>query len=394
MNDYAVVTEYIENYWDLCTFQSNHRTNLVKGTYLQRLGRFLLPNQVVSPNDSYFAGSQYYWDTYFTILGLLDSGRGELAKGMVDNLAYLYHHFGLIIARNTIFSVGRTQPPFLTSMIWEIYEAGAADDVWLDKLMELAADEYEKVWNSSQRQEPESCLNRYQPRYLSKHLAIYESGWDASTRYSGNGAQVLPVDLNCLLFKYELDLYRYANLRGKHADAKKWQSYNKRRHLAINQYFWQEQNGFFYDYELTVNKSCSLHTLAGYYALWAKVATPRQAELCRKKLKVFENLHGLASTEKITWDHKQWDYPNGWPPLHYIAIKGLRNYGFDTDADRLSVKWLDLNANVFQSTGRLWEKYDVTRGDIGRTGRYETQPGFAWTNSIFLRLNNDLRSRL
>jgi len=51
-------------------------------------------------------------------------------------------------------------------------------------------------------------------------------------------------------------------------------------------------------------------------------------------------------------------------------------------------KWLDMNKKVFNKTGKFWEKYDVVKYDVGKSGLYPTQSSFGWTNAIFLKLVN------
>lgn len=390
MEKYQEVLDYIENYWRQAIFVPEGVVVGNARNVLLHLGRLRLPNASVAPNHLYFAGSQYYWDTYFTILGLVDSGRGELARGMVDNFAHLFRRFGLIPSRNALTSIGRTQPPFLSSMIWEVYDSGAADKDWLDARMKLALIEYEKVWNGGQRLVKAVGLNRYQPRYLRKILTVYESGWDVSTRFAHGRTSLVPIDLNCLLYKYEMDLLKWSKLNSDKPAIIIWQDRADRRKEAIEKYLWDNETGFFYDYDLETKQQDGFKTIAAYFALWSGAATKKQAELCRAQLKVLEHDYGLTSTEKVSWKYRQWDYPNGWPPLHYIAIKGLRNYGFAEDADRLTRKWLNVHLKVFEETGQLWEKYDVVQGQIGLRGRYPTQSGFGWTNGVFLRLHRDL----
>lgn len=394
MNKYQDILEYIDNYWDQALFVPKGLSIGNPRNLLLHFGRIKLPNAAIAPNHLYFAGSQYYWDSYFTILGLVDSGRGELAKGMVDNLIYLYKRFGLVPARNSLTSLGRTQPPYLSSMIWEVYDSGAASEEWLDQSMRFAISEYEKVWNKGQRAIKKLRLNRYQPRYLRKLLTVYESGWDVSSRFAHGRTKLIPVDLNCLLYKYEIDVLAWAKLRGDAKMIKTWKARARNRQLAIEKYLWDKRTGFFYDYDLETEQQDTFKTVAAFFALWCGVASLEQAEKCRHQLKYFEQNWGLTTTEKIVWKHRQWDYPNGWPPLEYIVIRGLRNYNFHEDADRLTKKWLDLQIKVFHQTGQLWEKYDVVRGRIGKRGRYPTQPGFAWTNGVFLRLLHELSHAL
>jgi alpha,alpha-trehalase len=352
------------------------------------IGRIPLPHKTVSPNDEYFAGTQFYWDTYFTILGLLDGGHGKLARGMVDNLLFLYKRFGLMPARNSRTSTGRTQPPFLTRMAFEVYEAGAADKKWLDRVMRIAQKEYETVWMSGQRYDESTGLSRFRPKYLRRILTVYESGWDVSSRFSHNQYELIPIDLNCQLYQYETDLLQWAKMNKDTTATKRWRAAAKVRREQIETCFWDNKTRFFYDNQ--DGKVGTLKTLAGFYPLWCGAATKEQAKRCVSKLKVFEYAGGLANSQKLPLSFRQWDYPNGWAPQQLIVCEGLKKYGYKKEAERIASKWLECNLEVFEKTGRMWEKYDVVNKRIGRRGRYPTQSGFAWTNSVFIRLQKYL----
>lgn len=374
--------DYVEQYWDKCLQEPKLAKSI--RNIIMNIGRVDLPHPVVSPNDSYFAGTQFYWDTYFTIVGLLDSGRNELAKGMVDNLIFLYKKFGLIPARNSYTSIGRTQPPYLTRMAFEVYNAKAADIKWLNKVMRIAQKEYEKVWMSGQRYDNATGLSCYRPKYFSRMLTVYESGWDVSARFNYGDQEVIPVDLNCQLYQYEADFLALAKTNKDTKAMKKWQTAMKTRKDQIANCFWDEKTGFYYDNH--EGKPGTLKTLAGFYPLWCGAASKAQAKRCVTQLKTFEFAGGLANSEKLPPSFRQWDYPNGWAPLQLIVCEGLLRYGYKNEAKRIAQKWLDCNAEVFEHTGKLWEKYDVVKKRKGRRGRYPTQPGFAWTNGVFLRL--------
>ena len=386
MSTDKTLKKYIDEYWNQAavstkTSRWGNARNLV-----MHIGRIPLPYPTVSPNHEYFAGTQYYWDSYFTIIGLLDGGKKEAAKAMVDNLMFLFRKFGFMPARNTIMSFGRTQPPLFTRMVWEVYEAGAADDSWLDKAMEIAQQEYHQSWQNKRRLDAESGLSRYRPWLFKKLLTTYESGWDVSSRFALGKTTLLPVDLNCLLYVYESDIEKWHKLRGHAELASKWREAVRRREAAISTYFWDDGSGFFYDFDQNEDSREELMTLAGFFPLWCGAATKSQAEACRSKIKVFLQPYGLATTEKMAWKHRQWDYPNGWPPLHLIVVEGLKRYGFNEEAADICSRWLSLNESVYKKTGRVWEKYDVVRGRKGKRGRYPTQEGFSWTNGVYLRL--------
>lgn len=389
ITNYQDVTAYIHKYWGDVAFAPGKKIDAGLRNKIMHIGNVPLPNTALAPNGQYFAGTQFYWDTYFTMLGLVTDGYSVLARGMVDNLCFLFDKFGLVPARNSTTSKGRTQPPYLTRMAWEIYEHGGADEVWLAKVMDVAQKEYEQVWFGKRRYIPELGLNRYNPERAPKFLTVYESGWDRSTRFADSPQSIVPVDLNAQLFVYERDICDWLS---KHAPERQrmWQERTERRKVLITQYFWDEQTGFFYDYDFRTEKRRTLKTLAGFYPLWAGVATPEQAKRCVEQLQYFEYGYGLTSTEVVPWRGKQWDYPNGWAPLQYIVIAGLRRYGYNEEAVRLTNKWLELNRTILKDTGKLWEKYDVVKGEIGLPGRYPTQSGFSWTCSVFSRLLADL----
>ena len=159
----------------------------------------------------------------------------------------------------------------------------------------------------------------------------------------------------------------------------------KFRSEQIENCFWDPKSKFYYDN--CDGRVGTLKTLAGFYPLWCGAASKERAKLCVAKLKTFEFKGGLANSQKLPVSNKQWDYPNGWAPQQLIVHEGLTRYGYKKEAKRIAMKWLDCNKNVFERTGRLWEKYDVVKQDVGRSGRYPTQHGFAWTNSIFVRLH-------
>ena len=151
---------------------------------------------------------------------------------------------------------------------------------------------------------------------------------------------------------------------------------------------WDSKRGFFFDYDFQLGQRTKVWSLAGYFPLWAGIADERQAKLLRNHLVRFEREGGLVTTEKsyLRGSRRQWDYPNGWANLHWIVIDGLSRYGYHEDAKRIAQKWVTTCHNVFQKTGKFWEKYDVVTGSVAAEARYPTQSGFGWTNAIFIKL--------
>ncbi|GAC1391149.1 MAG: hypothetical protein NVSMB46_02600 [Candidatus Saccharimonadales bacterium] len=356
---------------------------------IMKIGHIKLPHRFIAANNDYFAREQFYWDSYFIILGLLIKGDITLAKGMVDNLCWLFNKFGHIPAHNSWRSKWTTQPPLLSRMAWAVFES-TNDKQWMSRVMSIVRKEYEQVWTSKQRLVPEIGLSMYRPRFLSKVLTVYESGWDVSSRFANGNLTIVPVDLNCYLYQYEVDLEKWAIALGNLDEASMWSKKKTLRVQLINKYLWDEKSGYYYDYNLSAKTHVKLKTMAGCMPLWAGISTQRQVAKTINCLRYFEQPYGMSATEVVPENGRQWDYPNGWAPLHYFLISGLRHYGYINEANRITKLWLNVQKKVFDETGVLWEKYDVVKGSVGKAGRYPTQPGFGWTNGVFICLLKEL----
>lgn len=235
--DYQKILDYIESYWQKITFY-RPRGNLVK------IG---LHYPAVSPNHTFFKEDLFYWDSYFTILGFLITDKTELAKNIVENLIDLFTRFGIIIMRNRRYCIGRTQPPFLSRMAFAIYEKDK-NLKWLNKIISVAKEEHRVVWQNSNRFVKECGLNHYRPLIPTHVLAEHESGWDMTSRFGGQCLNFLPVDLNCLLYKYEIDFAKTAKINGTTDEELSWLKKADERKEKINKYMWDTKDGFFYDY--------------------------------------------------------------------------------------------------------------------------------------------------
>lgn len=375
-NNYQQCLKYIENYWKKITFYFPKEKGVNIG----------LPNYFISPNETRFKNDQFYWDSYFIILGLIESGKISLAKGMADNFIHLYKKFGIIPGRNRYYDLGRSQAPFFTSMIWEIFKV-IKDKKWLKKVAETASSELENYWMNKEHL---ACrgLSRYCDHFISHITSEHESGWDMTSRFGERCLNYLPIDLNSCLYKYEMDLAEIYKILGNKTKQKRYLKQAEKRKKTMANLMWDNKKGFFFDYNYKLKKRSTFYSLAGFYPLWAKLASKNQAEKTAKKLKKFECDGGLANTQKtgLSKEFKQWDYPNGWANQQWIVINGLLNYGFKDDAERIAVKWLEMNKKVFLKTGKFWEKYNVANCGIGKEGRYSNQTGFGWTNAVFIKL--------
>lgn len=378
-DNYADCLEYIENYWKAVT--THHPTD--------KFVHIGLPNKFISPNDDIFKNDQFYWDSFFTIIGLVRCGREQLAKNIVDNFLFLQKRFNIIPMRNRYYNLGTSQIPFLTSMIREVFEV-TNDKRWLTKAMKSAEQELETYWMNKSLTEVHLVhrgLSRYCDHYITHLGAEHESGWDMTSRFHNHCLDYLPVDLNSALFRYETDLAEYYSKKGQRRVANEYFRQAEKRRKTMVGLMWNAKKGFFFDYDYRHKRQSNFYSIAGFYPLWARLATHVQARKVVQNLHHFEHKGGLANTlETHSAEYKQHDYPNGWPPQQWIVIRGLLNYGFNDDARRLAKKYLDLNKKVFSKTKRLWEKYDVVNSSVGKSDRYPTQSGFAWTNAIFIGL--------
>ena len=435
-------------------------------------GLLYLEHKYVVPGGRF--NEMYGWDSYFIIRGLLRSGRVELARGMVDNFFFEIEHYGAMLNANRTYYLTRSQPPFVSSMFVDVYDAmqkeGHTDKAWLEKAYadlekdydmwmrdphlagqtglsryydfgdgppaEAVQDEsgfYRKVSmyfffhpaqaddyivDSNAGQKPPVAGSSYSLRlcdvpltmarpecekarefklssdYYKGDRSMRESGFDVSFRFGPFGAathQYAPVCLNSLLYKNEKDMEQISRWLGRTADAAKWSKRAEERKKLISRYLWDPQRGLFFDYRFTTGQRSSYQYASMFYPLWAGLATPEQAKAVVGNLKAFEQPGGLPMSTEDTG--AQWDLPYGWGNIEMIAIEGLRRYGYNSDADRVSYSFLSMVAENFRRDGNIREKYNVvTRSSDAHVelGYQMNVVGFGWTNAAFLELLHGL----
>ncbi len=372
----------------------------------------------------------YYWDSYFTLLGLHASGRTELMEHMIRNFAHLIDTIGYIPNGNRSYYLGRSQPPFFVMMVNLLAEIKGEQvlqhhlpqlekeyQFWMcgaEKLhgKTIAADRVVKMpdgsllnryWDEQDTPRPESYREDKElaahtdtnPGTLFRHLrAAAESGWDFSSRWFKDNqtlrtihtTSIIPVDLNCLLFELERTLARACEMTGDGDKTKQYQSAASRRQTAISSYCWNNNKGYYVDVDQETNKQREHITLAGVAALFFSVASEQEAERMYEAIrKDFLRPGGVVTTLQHT--AQQWDAPNGWAPLQWMTIIGLEHYGFHALAKEIATRWLSLNNEVYKRTGKLMEKYNVVDLHLeAGGGEYPGQDGFGWTNGVFAAL--------
>jgi alpha,alpha-trehalase len=223
--------------------------------------------------------------------------------------------------------------------------------------------------------------------------AAAESGWDFSSRWLADGAtlatirtiEIVPIDLNSLLYGLEQTLARAYRLSGEMERAAQISARAWRRREAIHRYLWDYEQGVFGDYAWRENRLTAQLSAATLYPLFFGIATPAQAHDVASTVRVrLLQPDGLATTTRSTG--QQWDAPNGWAPLQWIAIAGLNDYGERDLARDIAQRWITENVTFYRATGRLVEKYDVSGDAAARGGEYPLQDGFGWTNGVLRRL--------
>lgn len=410
--------EHINVLWDVLTRQRDTAT---------RSSLIPLPNPYIVPGGRF--REVYYWDSYFTMLGLQASKRTDLVEHIIDNFAYLIDTIGFIPNGNRTYYLGRSQPPFFAAMIGilaamkgnYIYKKYLPQlrkeyDFWMDSVV---CDSSICVHRRFVKLEDGSVLNRYwddkdTPRPESyredvetakrsgrplpevyRHLrAGAESGWDFSSRWFQDGksietihtTDIIPVDLNALIYNLEKTLEKAYTLNQDATNAQLFAEKATQRQAALIKYCWNKEYGYFFDYDFVLGKQTGKHSLAGVYPLFFKMATPEQAN---KVARIVETMFlypgGVVSTFDKTG--QQWDAPNGWAPLQWMTIQGLRNYEEDALADKIKRNWVNLNVKVYKNTGKMVEKYNVMDISLDAGGgEYKLQDGFGWTNGVLLRL--------
>jgi len=392
--DVQAAREYIRNYWRHFIRYHPHDDESLLG----------LPKPYLvssySEGANFDFNEMYYWDTYFMAQGLLDEEHKDLTEGLLEDLLDMFRRFKVIPNASRTYLMGRSQPPFLTSFIFDVYETYHPGKKWLRSVIGIAKQEYEVVWMGTRKPNDRLVyrgLSRYYDINMLHDLAEAESGWDMNPRFNRRALDYLPVDLNALLFKYEKDFARAARLLGDEDEAKQWDKAAADRRATVDELMWDRFRGMYYDYNYVKKKRSSVGSLAAYYPLWTGMADTNQAAALVRALRHFEHKGGLSTTDTPQVRQyvrgsmpTQWAYPNGWAPLQLLVIQALEHYGYHVEARRIAMKWLKGNLWWFSTHGVFLEKYNVVNPEKPPVkGVYPTQVGFGWTNAVFERLCRD-----
>lgn len=387
-----------------------------------------LPEPYVVPGGRF--REIYYWDSYFTMLGLAESNHWDKVSDMVANFAYEIDSWGHIPNGNRTYYLSRSQPPFFAFMVELLAQHDGNDALkkylpqmlkeysyWMEGVETLQPGQQNKrvvklddgtilnrYWDERDSPRPESWVediataksnpNRPATEIYRDLRSAAASGWDFSSRWMDNPNQlgtlrttsIVPVDLNALMYKMEKMISLASKAAGDDAKAAQYDGFANARQKGIEKYLWNDKEGWYADYDLKSHKVRNQLTAAALFPLYvnaaakdraSKVATATQAHLLQPG--------GLATTSVKSG--QQWDAPNGWAPLQWVAASGLQNYGQDTVAMDVTWRFLTNVQHTYDREKKLVEKYDVsTTGTGGGGGEYPLQDGFGWTNGVTLRM--------
>ena len=411
---------------------------------VQQHGLLYLPYPYVVPGGRF--NEMYGWDSYFTQVGLVRDDELVLAKNMVDNFLYQIEHYGKILNANRTYYLSRSQPPFLTQMILNVYRK-QPNRAWLRATVP-AIEKYYRFWITEPHLTKETVLSRYYDlgdgpapevlsgerddkgrdhydlvkdyyrthevkdydlsRYYDKEKdqltalfykgdrSMRESGFDPSNRFGPFNVDIIhydPVCLNSLLYLMETDTAEILRILGRAAEGRVWMKRAEERRQRINRLMWDDQDGLYYDYNFERKEVRRYPFVTTFYPLWVGVADKRQAERIVANLHLFERPGGLLTSTTVTGS--QWDAPFGWAPTEMIAIQGLRRYGYNKEADRITANFLSLVLKEFIQHNTIVEKYDVERRESEvsaglKFGYKSNEIGFGWTNAAFVELYANL----
>lgn len=382
-----------------------------------------LPYPYTVPSPQGMFQELYYWDTFFTNEGLIRDSLISLAKGNVSNMLFLVEKYGFMPNGNRTWYLSRSQPPFLSQMVDAVFKA-SSDTVWLSQAYPILEREY-NFWMSERIT---ACgLNRYSGDMADSSLveefietgskrlkhdfsesgmtdeeldklgldfvAEAESGWDMNPRFDRRCGDFCPVDLNALLYMYELNFARFSTALGmeKHV-AKAWEDRAEQRKRMMTELMFDPGSGQFYDYDYVNKKRSDVLSAAEFTVLFAGAATQEQAKTMINGLDRLEFRHGIAVCENRPYEFEyQWSYPNSWPPSTYMTVMGLLRYGFHNEAVSIAGKYVRTVASSFRKTGKIWEKYNVVTGTYSSGEEYDTPEMLGWSAGTFVVLYDFLK---
>lgn len=373
-----------------------------------------LPHPYTVPCAADAFQDMYYWDTYFASRGLMLQGFADQVRNNCDNFIYEIERFGFIPNGNRTHFLNRSQPPYFGALVELVYNR-YQDKKWLSHAVAALEKEYQ-FWMDRRRldcgllhyghqNEDQAVFEKYYAgccvgrmgmpknpdaetlrRESSHTIAEAESGWDFNPRFERRCLDYAPIDLNSLMFYNEMLLMRFHRELGNPDQSVQWRDRAEHRRELINRYCWSGDRKAFMDYDSRNRKRSPVLSAASLQPLWAGLATNIQAISTVRAMEEFlEYPHGLSTCEpNDSGMNYQWDYPNGWPCLQIVAIDAMDRCGFYKQAERLAEKYVDTVLHCYETSGNIWEKYNVVTGTIEVKDEYKMPAMMGWSAAAFV----------
>ncbi len=369
-----------------------------------------LPFRYTVPCPDEMFLEMYYWDTYFTNTGLIATGNLRLAKSNVDNMLYLVNKYGFMPNGNRTYYLTRSQPPFLFMAVSDIFEE-TGDKEWLSSAYDTLSKEYDywqsehmtpdglnfygnreindqsridalcKYYSSRVKCNTEGISPDLKLRYAHCMMAFAESGWDCTSRFGDNARYYEPVCLNSLLWGLENKMAAFSRILGR-GDEEKWSALADSRKQKMERLMYDKGRGIMLDRSFSDGHLSPVFSVASFYPLFVGMKERPDGEI--NALKELMLPYGVAATNNSDAVHGyQWDYPHVWAPLQYVAYKSFKNCGCDDIANEIKDKYIALIETNFEKTGRLWEKYNGSTGEVANED-YNAPAMLGWTAGVYM----------
>lgn len=398
---YEKTSEYIKNSWDYAIKKKDVDKN------------FILPFDYIPPCIDGDLINLYYWDTYFTNLGLINDGKSEFALNNIKDLIYCLMKFGCV--PNMCRANGATyasQPPLLFLMVKDYYNL-SNDKLFLTDAYDALKVEY-MFWMS--KRISETGLNRYgsnfdfskreldlkeyservgldiskltseQKAYIAiNRVAEGESGHDYTPRFDGRAYEINPIDLNSYLYGFEKTMAEFSCVL-KNNEQETWAKRAEKRKQLMDKYCLDEETGVYFDYDF-VNKQRRNVFCGPCYLPFVFGITSDIHALNSVNDKLIAK-YGVLCCEKLIDDGLtyQWGYPNSWAPYNWFGYLANSKNGNKKQAEIIIKAWLNNIAETFSKTGKLFEKYDAINGGVATVSEYGTPEMLGWTAGTFEKL--------
>ena len=379
-------------------------------------GDFTVPKPYVSPSIDGRYTDLYYWDVYFTNLGLLADGFLEQVENNLENMAWFIDTLGYVPNANTL--IDHSQPPLFCSAVYDYYTRTSNPAV-IHKFLPYILKEYE-FWQT-QRQAPfkltrfftqaneqtkmlyyenvhervfETREDKAEQLCLAEDIiSIAESGADFHPRFATKRSGIdagsfLHLDANCFLYEMESKIAKMLSVI--HDNPRPFLRRAKARKQRIRRYLYDRKQKLYLDYNFVDKQFSNVISAVSLYPYALGISKDKKG--LRKVLQTLEYEHGIAfAPYRNASVYYQWDYPCMWPPVVYFTFSALVNLRLFSDAKRIAEKYVRTVDENFATTGRLWEKYDAVSGGIGQSAEYETPAMLGWTAGVYAYLDEQLQ---